>query len=232
MTTRTRTATRRSGDDYQDLVAIESLLRVLKHPSRYEWVKLEAREAGKLDDVLVLRTDGVVEATQVKFSTDAMRPGDPWTWQRLLALSKGGTSLIQDWCKSIEQLDNEFKETVPRLVSNRRAGRGLHLLPYGHVDVGSTAKSILQLIKSQLGDETSDFLERFRFEIDEQDLPALNERLSRQFADLGVSDHGYLSLKENIRTWIRCEHLPPDGEIRLDHIRSACRVVVQHKRHS
>ena len=222
MTTRTRTATRRSGDDYQDLVAIESLLRVLKHPSRYEWVKLEAREAGKLDDVLVLSADGVIEATQVKFSTDPMRPRDPWTWQKLLALSKGGTSLIQDWCRSIDQLDNEFKETVPRLVSNRRAGRGLHLLPNGRVDVESTAPSIRQIITSQLGEKTSDFLERFRFEIDEQDLPALNERLSRQFTDLGVSDHGYLSLRETVRTWIRCEHLPPNGEIRLNDIRSAC----------
>ena len=60
---RTRTATRRSGDDYQDLVAARTMLIFLKNPSLYQWIKLEAREAGKLDDVVVLRADGTVEAT-------------------------------------------------------------------------------------------------------------------------------------------------------------------------
>ena len=95
---RTRTGARRSGDDYQDLVAAKALLRILKHPSRYLWVKFEDREAGTLDDVLVLRTDDVVEASQVKFSTDALRPGDPLTWEKLLRQPEGkklfDTSLV------------------------------------------------------------------------------------------------------------------------------------------
>ena len=81
---RTRTATRRSGDDYQDLVAAAVMLRFLENPSLYLWIKLEAAEAGKLDDVVALRVDGTVEATQVKFSTDVLRRGDPWTWKDLL----------------------------------------------------------------------------------------------------------------------------------------------------
>ena len=222
MMRRTRTAARRSGDDYQDLVTAEVLLRVLKHPSRYAWVKLEAREAGKLDDVIAFRTDGTVEATQVKFSTDAMRPGDPLTWQKLLEMSGSKPSLIQDWCKSIDQLKEVYREIEPKLVSNRSAGEDLHLLPGGRVDVESTETDVVQELESQLGERTNDFLERFRFEIDEQDLPDLDERLKRQFAEFGVSNSGYLSLKERVRTWIRCEQLPPHGEIRLNDIRSAC----------
>ena len=72
---RTRTGARRSGDDYQDLVAAKALLRILKHPSRYLWVKFEAREAGTLDDVLVLRTDDVVEAHRSSSRRTLCAPG-------------------------------------------------------------------------------------------------------------------------------------------------------------
>ena len=51
---RTRTATRRSGDDYQDLVAAGAMLRFLENPSLYQWIKLDAIEGGKLDDVVAL----------------------------------------------------------------------------------------------------------------------------------------------------------------------------------
>ena len=135
----TRTGARRSGDDYQDLVTAKALLGVLKHPSRYRWVKLEAREAGKLDDILVFRTDGVVEATQVKFSTDTLRPGDPWTWEKLLNQPKGKNSLFQHWCESVASLDGRYGATEPRLFSNRLAGEDLPLTTSGHIDRIRTA---------------------------------------------------------------------------------------------
>ena len=219
---RTRTGARRSGDDYQDLVAAKALLRVLKHPSRYRWVKFEAREAGTLDDVLVLRTDDVVEASQVKFSTDALRPGDPLTWEKLLDQPEGKNSLIQAWCKSIAPLDAIYRTTEPRLVSNRRAGDDFVLTQSGHVDRSRTDPAALEEIQSQLGDDADDFLKRFRFEVDEQDLGDLDESLMREFQALGLSEGNWLSLKEAIRSWIRGEELPETGEIRIDNIRSAC----------
>ena len=218
----TRTGARRSGDDYQDLVAAEAMLRILKHPSRYGWVKLEAKEAGKLDDVLVLRRDGIVEATQVKYSTDTLRPNDPWTWDRFLKTSKTGPSLLQDWFNSVKQLDEAFVSTEPKLVSNRKAGDDLHLDGNGRVDVSLTCDGILDKIQSQLDENTSEFLERFRFEVGEQDLVALDERLSREYERIGVSAHGWLNLKDAIRRWIRCEQLPVDGQIRLTQVRLAC----------
>ena len=115
---RTRTATRRSGDDYQDLVAAKTMLTFLKNPSLYQWIKLEAREAGKLDDVVVLRIDGTVEATQVKFSTDVLRAGDPLTWKTLLRGGNQGKSptLIQQWWDSVMALDQEYGRTEPKPI--------------------------------------------------------------------------------------------------------------------
>ena len=151
---RIRTGARRSGDDYQDLVAAEALRRLLKHPSRYRWVKFEAREAGTLDDVLVLRADGTVEASQVRYSTDPLRSGDSWTWQKLLEQPKGRLSLIEAWHKSVAKLDETYETTEPRLVSNRRAGDDLLLTPRGYVDFVSTANSETRFTVQTLTDRT------------------------------------------------------------------------------
>ena len=219
---RTRTGARRSGDDYQDLVAAEALLHVLKHPSRYKWVKLEAREAGRLDDVLVLRTDRTVEATQVKFSTDALRAGDQWTWDRLLEEPDGRSSLIQRWHESVVLLDSTYGSTEPRLVSNRRPGDDIVLAQGGHVDVEHTDLQTLDRLRAQLGENSDDFLKRFRFEVDEQDLADLDARLLREAESLGLAESNWLALKDAIRRWIRGEGLAETGEIRVEEIRLAC----------
>ncbi len=218
----TRTAARRSGDDYQDLVAADVLLRVLKHPSRYRWVKFEAREAGKLDDVIVLRIDGTIEATQVKLSTDVLRPGDPWAWDKLLNKPDGKKSLIQAWSESTLLLDDEYGATEPRLVSNRRAGDDLLLTSRGYVDQENTAKAVLELLESQLGDNAKPFLERFRFQVDEQDLGDLDERLLRDFEELGLPRQNWPPFKETIKAWMRGEGLSEAGEIGIEDIRIAC----------
>lgn len=219
---RTRTAARRSGDDYQDLVAADALLRVLRHPSRYRWVKFEAREAGKLDDVIVLRNDGTIEATQVKFSTDALRVGDPWTWKKLLDQPGGKKSLIQAWSESMVLLDKRYGATEPQLVSNRRAGEDFVLTPEGLVVRKKTPESVLERLDSQLGDRSNAFLERFRFHVDEQDLGDLDEKLLRDFEALGLPEGNWPSFKDAIRAWVRGDRLPETGEIRVEDIRRAC----------
>jgi len=63
-----RSGVRRLGDDYQDVVALDLLMSMLEDPGRYEWAQVEADGFGYLDDVVALRHDGAVEATQVKYS--------------------------------------------------------------------------------------------------------------------------------------------------------------------
>ena len=221
---RTRTATRRSGDDYQDLVAAKTMLTFLKNPSLYQWIKLEAREAGKLDDVVVLRVDGTVEATQVKFSTDVLRAGDPLTWNDLLRRGNQGKSpsLIQQWWDSVVSLDQEYGRTEPRLFSNRKAGDDLFLTATGRVDADKTSPDVLEQIRAILGDDVDDFIERFCFEVTEQGLTDLKERLQREFQSLGLPGTNWLGFMDAIRSWIRCEDLPPNGELRVSNLRLAC----------
>ena len=221
---RTRTATRRSGDDYQDLVAAKKMLAFLNNPSLYQWIRLEAREAGKLDDVVVLRVDDTIEATQVKFSTDVLREGDPLTWSILLRRGNQGRSpsLVQEWWDSVVALDQEYGRTVPRLFSNRKAGDDLFLTATGRIDVDKTSPDVLEQITTILGDDTDDFIERLCFEIDELGLPDLKERLQREFQSLGLPETNWLGFMDAIRSWIRCENLPPNGELRISNLRLAC----------
>lgn len=221
---RTRTATRRSGDDYQDLVAAKAMLTFLRNPSLFRWIKLEAREAGKLDDVVVLRVDGTVEATQVKFSSDILRTGDPLTWKDLLRRGNQGKSLplIKQWWDSVTGLDKEYGRTEPILFSNRRAGDDLFLTATGRIDVDKTRSDVLEQIKALLGDNADNFMDRFRFEVNEQGLTDLEERLQREFRSLGLPETNWLGFMNAIRSWIRCENLPPNGELRISDLRLAC----------
>ena len=221
---RTRTATRRSGDDYQDLVAAKTMLTFLKNPSLYRWIKLEAREAGKLDDVVVLRVDDTVEATQVKFSTDVLRPGDPLTWKNLLRRGNQGMSpsLIEQWWDSVVALDQKYGRTEPRLFSNRKAGEDLFLTATGRIDVNKTNADVLNQITAILGDAADDCIERFCFEVNEQGLADLEERLQREFQSLGLPETNWLGFMGAIRSWIRCENLPPNGELQISDLQLAC----------
>lgn len=75
----TRSGARRQGDEYQDVQALNLLVEWLEQRDRYQRVQLEADGSGSLDDLLALRSDGVLEVWQVKFSTGSYTPEDAWT---------------------------------------------------------------------------------------------------------------------------------------------------------
>src|SRR3954451_2118888 len=74
---RTRTSAsgaRIQGDDYQHLYAWWQALRLLTPGTDVTQIEVEALSAGNLDDVVVRRTSGPDEYTQVKYSVDASKP--------------------------------------------------------------------------------------------------------------------------------------------------------------
>ena len=66
----------RAGFQYQDLVAIKTLISFYRQRDLYAWVQLEAEERAfrSIEDVVACRSDGLYELTQVKFTAD---PDDP-----------------------------------------------------------------------------------------------------------------------------------------------------------
>ena len=69
-----RSGARRSGDDYQDLIAIEVMLEFLESPQSFSAVAFEVVEKGSLDDVVRYSADGQhTDLYQVKYT---LHPND------------------------------------------------------------------------------------------------------------------------------------------------------------
>jgi len=224
----TRTGVRRAGDYFQDVVALELFVDMLEHPARYQWVRVEADQAGYLDDVVAFTNDDKIVALQVKFSAHPESESDPWTWIKLLEKRNGKSpSLLQKWVSSIEQLQHQGSIQDARLVSNRKAAEEIlstlsteHRVDFNKIPSGQIRKQIVQ----QLGDESRarGFFEQFRFDVDRPGLETYEEGLRKRFYRLGGPSEGWLNLKNELRFWIRNRNQPPpNGAITVATIRIA-----------
>ena len=213
----TRTGIRRSGDDYQDLCALELIIEMLEHPERYQWIKVEADGAGVLDDVLALKEDNSYVARQVKYAGHPEEDSDALTWDKLLAElnqnGKTGDSLLFRWFSSWQQLRAKATISEASLDSNRKAGVGLREIidPNGTISFDSIPEEWRLEILRQFEDEEGarEFFSEFRFRVDRPELDVLEEGLSHRFFALGGTREGWLSLKDQLRLWVRERHEPP-----------------------
>lgn len=182
----TRTGVRRAGDDYQDIFALDILVEWIEHPDRYVWVRLEATDAGVLDDVVALRTDGTLLAKQVKFSAHPEDPDDPYTWEQLLTEppSKRGAplrSLLGKWFDSLRTLQGQSSNVQACLVSNRKPADELKsafrplsdLIDFDRI----TDPNVRTTLQNQLGTEgdVKAFFGIFTLELDRPGLDVLEQ---------------------------------------------------------
>jgi hypothetical protein len=228
----TRTGARRAGDDYQDIIALDELVEMLKHPNRYKWIRVEADDAGSLDDVVALKGNNQILAKQVKFSTDPDREDDPWTFEKLLekGSSKDGKptkSLLEKWGSSFENLKKLGSSYDASVISNRKASGNLKaaLSSDGLIDIDKIGDSnVRRDVANQLGDESKarEFFLQFHFYLDQQGLEEKEDSVLRKFRSLGGLDAGWLNLKDQLRDWIRDRNKPSsDGKITLSHVKRA-----------
>ncbi len=227
----TRTGARRSGDDYQDLVAMEVLVEFLETPKEYEWVEVETDDAGSLDDVVARKADGTMVAIQVKFSTDPAGADDAWGWKELLEQRTGKKgavlpSPLEKWADSLAALKAREYVSYAGVKSNRRAAFDLKavLSPTGLVDFSQIQDaSVKDELVRQIGglEAAAAFFKDFHFELGRPGLDTLEESLERRFLALGGTPYGWKNLKDALRLWVRNrKEPPPDGRIRLANVRS------------
>ncbi len=229
----TRSGARRLGDEYQDLIALEILVDWLEHSERYEWVRVEADDAGALDDVVARKHDGTAIYRQGKFAVHPDNIGDPWTWEKFLKQETGAkgkklSSLLQDWAASLQQLLAPGQPVVAELYSNRDAAYEIRQASRQDdgilLDFARLPSEAREEITAQLGGEESAllFLQHFHFLFNRPHLPDLEDGLRRRFFNLGGSHRGWLSLKAELRAWVCYRNQPaPDGYIRLADVRRA-----------
>jgi len=225
----TRSGARRSGDDYQDIVALEMLVDMLEHPRRYVYILVEADDFGYLDDVVGFRSDGLIVAKQVKYAVDP--EGTPWTWEELLEETETEKGNVRPchlvkWAESLENLRARHNEVVGFLETNRVLDRTIHsvLDEQGRVLLDRVVKETRLRIVAALGDDqrAATFFAGFHIEADRPSLANLTERVRRRFSRVGGTEQGWLNLKDELRGWVRLRTEPsPDGSIRIEHVRAA-----------
>jgi hypothetical protein len=227
----TRSGTRRSGDEYQDVQAISKIIEWLKNVDRYQWMRLEADKSGYLDDIHAMHTDGTLEVAQVKFSTTAQKHDDTWTWENLLEQGASGTkdSLLQKWFGTWQTFRASGPPIRSCVISNRQAHDDLRLDGFGRGKVkwdqlaAETKKEIIE----QLGSETEarEFFNSFEFRLNEASLRELEHGAITWFERLGGTPAGWISLEKQVREWTNSKNNPsPDGRIFLDNIYDAAKL--------
>ena len=105
----------RAGFQYQDLIAIDTLIDFYRHSDRYQWVQIEAEDRSfrSIEDVVACRPDGLYELTQVKFTADPDLEANRLSWHWLTAKTGYGKSLF---CRSGPLLRYTIFRTILLLV--------------------------------------------------------------------------------------------------------------------
>jgi len=233
----TRSGARRSGDDYQDIIALDIMVEMLEHPDRYQWIQVEADDAGTLDDVLALCSDGSLIAKQVKFSVEPEKEDDPWKWDDLLRKGKGKDgkelpSLLQKWAVSLEMLKKQNPVKEACVISNRKPDQELKgaLKPdfKVYLDRIIDPRIKAEIIRQLSGEETANiFFSEFCFKLDQAGLDVFETSVKSRFFSLGGENIGWLNLKDTLRLWVRERNQPPpEGKIILEDVRKASRWII------
>jgi len=220
----------RSGNDYQDIVAIGYLIEMLEHPNRFQWIRFEADEAKSLDDIVVCYANGKIDAIQVKYSMHPSKPEDAWGWADILKQKNrknGGKldSLFQKWFKSYICLKPSLNKGI--LETNRTASADIKTCLKGFlVQFDKIEQSTQQILIEQADNDTvavHDFFASFEWRFDQPNLDTYEESFKRRFFRMvGEDEESWYTLKESVNKWVIHKNYPTsDGKIFINNLRSA-----------
>lgn len=106
------------GDDYQHLYGWWQALRLLTPGTDVTQIEVEALSAGNVDDVVVRRTSGPDEYTQVKYSVDASNPVSS-DWFTTRGTGAGSKSPLERFIASWRHLKSKGTQPDLLLFTNR-----------------------------------------------------------------------------------------------------------------
>jgi hypothetical protein len=202
-----RSAARRSGDSYQDIVAADLMVDELLNPGKYRWIKLENEQGKFLDDITAELGNGTFLFWQVKYAFHGGAAADPFGWENLLAKKGRGLSLVEKLSRSVKAVFQLGEKIDARLVTNRSASAdfGALLGESGHLNWDAVGdEPVRRRLVSQLGGEkeAGDLFGKLVFEFGWADRKALETRARDRFLSAGGTSTGWLRLLATIGNWI------------------------------
>lgn len=218
-----KTAVMRGGLEYQDLVAVEVLIRFLRNRDLYEWVQVEAEDSAyqAIDDVVACRMDGQLELTQVKFTPDPQHPDRTLSWEWLTQRKANGTSLLQKWAKTTLAHRGDGSLARAMLKTDRIPDPGFaQCLDGPRVDYERLTSATIEAVADQLGSEEAcrQFFEVFEFQHSMPRYDDYEESLRSQL-ESDTDRNGWAYFRQEVRRWAMRKNAPgPDGKIRHFHL--------------
>ena len=218
-----KTGVLRGGFEYQDLVAIEVLIKFLRHRDRYKWVQVEAEDTAyqAIDDVVACRKNGQLELIQVKFTPDPLHPDRNLSWGWLTKRKPNGTSHLQKWAKTVlaHRRDGRLAQAVLKTdrVPDLEFARCLNGSRVDYLRLSSETK---ETVDEQIGSEEMchEFFEVFDFV---HSLPRYDdyEESLRSQVEHDTDKNGWAYFRQEVRHWAMRKNAPrPDGKIRHFHL--------------
>ena len=218
-----RSGVLRGGFEYQDLVAIEILIRFLRDRNLYEWVQVEAEDSlyQAIDDVVACRKDGQIELTQVKFTPEPLDPNRRLSWEWLTNQAHHGTSLLQKWAKTVLARTRDGTLARAMVKTDRVPDLEFERCLDGYrVDYPRLTAETKATVDGQLGSEetAAAFFESFEFVHSLQRFDDYEESLRSQL-EHDTDTNGWAYFRQEVRRWaMRKNAPPPDGRIRHFHL--------------
>lgn len=216
----------RAGFEYQDLVAIETLIDFYRDRTRYAWVKVEAEDKGfrAIDDVVACRPDGRYELTQVKFAVDPQNDRTPLGWEWLLVKKPRGTSMLQKWFATTLAHHRAGTLASAKLRTGRIPDAGFAASLAGkHIDYDRVAAVMRARLEAEVGPaaELRLFFGLFEFHHSEPHRDDLAATLWARIAS-DTDSGGWALFQDQVAKWATRKNLPaPDGRIRYIHLQQA-----------
>ena len=222
-----KTGLLRAGFQYQDLVAIETLINFYRQRDLYAWVQLEAedQEFRSIEDVVACTPDGLYELTQVKFTADPDAQANNLSWKWLTA--NGSTrkkSLLQKWAATT--LHHKAAGTLAQaaLKTDRVPDAAFaKSLKDTKVDYTLLTEKDKAIVEKQLGspENAKSFFESFEFIHSQPVLDDLEEKLWSRIAS-DTDSGGWFQFRAQVQRWSTRKGQPtPDGKIKYIHLRQA-----------
>ena len=217
----------RAGFQYQDLVAIETLINFYRQRDLYSWVQLEAEDQGfrAIEDVVACTPDGLYELTQVKFTADPNNPANSLNWKWLTGRNRRARkSLLQKWAETTLRHKAAGTLALAALKTDRVPDTAFaNCLEGTKVNYALLPTGDKAIVEKQLGSllAAKSFFESFEFIHSQPRLDDLEEILWSKIAS-DTDRGGWALFRQQVQRWSTRRGQPaPDGKIKYIHLRQA-----------
>ncbi len=226
------TAITAAGYIYQNRQGLKVLCDWLDAPARYSRVKFECDDETEapqgLDDLVIERSDGLVDLQQVKFTPNPEAHPLSWDWM----LEKSGKtdrsrSMLRKWFDAFKKLDLARIGELS-LTTNRRPDAAIEAcLDAGRISFAKIPEPQRSEVIAEIGsaEECEVFFSQLRIRHSDKGYVALEHEVASRLRLHGTAE-GIANLQVVALNWATQKSLPaPDGWITLEEVRAILRAL-------